>query len=70
MIGGIFVMLHYPLAFLVFFVAFLLTAIWLIPKIWSGVKIIFSKLSAFFSGKATPPTPPKTGTTHKELPLT
>ncbi len=69
-IGGIFVMLHYPLAFLVFFVAFLLTAIWVLPKIWYGVKVIAFKLYSFFSGKTPPATPSEPGTTAKELPLT
>jgi len=69
-IGGIFAMLHYPLAFLVFFVAFVLTAIWILPKIWAGVKIVFQTVVGFFSGK-TPqgPKPPETVTTPKELPF-
>lgn len=50
-IGGIWTMLHYPLAFLVFFVAFLLLAIWLIPRIWTGVKTVFQTLVRFFTGK-------------------
>ena len=69
-IGGIFAMLRYPLAFLVFFVAFVLTAIWILPKIWAGVKIVFQTVVGFFSGK-TPqgPKPPETVTTQKELPF-
>ena len=57
-IAGIFTMLHYPLAFLLFFVAFLLTAIWLLPKIWVGVKTVFQAITSFFSGKTPPETPP------------
>ena len=53
-IGGIWTMLHYPLAFLVFFIAFLLLAIWLLPKIWSGVKTVFRTLVRFFTGKKEP----------------
>jgi uncharacterized protein DUF4126 len=69
-IGGIWAMLHYPLAFLVFFIAFLLAAIWIVPKIWSGVKIVFQSVISFFSGK-TPPVPPEEGNeAPKELPLT
>jgi Domain of unknown function (DUF4126) len=68
-IGGIWAMLHYPLAFLVFFVAFLLAAAWILPKIWVGVKIVFQTIISFFSGK-TPPTPPQDAdTAPKELPL-
>ncbi len=69
-IGGIWTALHYPLAFLVFFIVFLLTAIWAIPKIWTGIKVVFQKLSSFFSGKKQPTdTPEDTGRTPKELPL-
>ena len=50
-IGGIWAMLHYPLAFLLFFIAFLLLAIYLLPKIWSGVKTVFQRLASFFQGK-------------------
>ncbi len=50
-IGGIWAMLYYPLAFLLFFIAFLLLAIYLLPKIWSGVKTVFQTLVHFFQGK-------------------
>ncbi len=69
-IGGIWTALHYPLAFLVFFIVFLLTAIWAIPKIWTGIKVVFQKLSSFFSRKKQPTdTPEDTGRTPKELSL-
>ena len=72
-IGGIWTMLHYPLAFLVFFIAFLLLAIWLLPKIWTGVKTVFQTLVQFFTGKKeeandTPDTD-NDGTPPKELPV-
>ncbi len=56
-IGGIFAMLHYPLAFLVFFAVFILASIWLLPKIWTGVKLTFQTVVAFFSGKTVEETP-------------
>ena len=68
-IGGIWTMLHYPLAFLLFFIAFLLTAIWVLPKIWTGVKIVFQTVTAFFSGKTKAAAPPETESAPKELPL-
>ena len=71
-IGGIWTMLHYPLAFLVFFVAFLLMAIWLIPKIWTGVKTVFQKLVQLFSGKKDVPPDAKQANENagpKELPV-
>ncbi len=54
-IGGLFAALHYPLVFLVLFILFILMAIWLLPKIWKGIKILFAKLKGFFTGKTTPP---------------
>ncbi|MCK5071619.1 MAG: DUF4126 domain-containing protein [Desulfocapsa sp.] len=69
-IGGIFAMLHYPLAFLAFFIAFLLAAIWMLPKIWSGVKIVFQKIISLFSGNKTPNAPDIPQESPKELPLT
>ncbi len=50
-IGGIWTMLHYPLAFLLFFIVFILLAIYLLPKIWTGVKTVFQTLLRLFSGK-------------------
>ncbi len=57
-IGGIFTMLHYPLAFLLFFIAFILVAIWVLPKIWGGIKLLLASIIRLFSGN-TPPTPPQ-----------
>lgn len=69
-IGGIWTMLHYPSAFLFFFIAFILAAIWILPKLWSGVKTVFRKLTGFFSAKTIPALPQEPGrTTPKELPL-
>ncbi len=50
-IAGLFTALHYPIVFLVLFVLFIVLTIWLLPKIWRGIKIIFAKLQTFFSGK-------------------
>lgn len=68
-IGGIFAILHYPLAFLAFFIAFLLAAIWLLPRIWSGVKVVFQKVISLFSSTKTPDTPVISKESPKELPL-
>jgi hypothetical protein len=70
-IGGLWTMLNYPLAFLCFLVAFLLLAIWLLPKIWAGVKTVFQTLLRFFSGKKSTKKPKDTEQiTPKKLPLT
>ncbi len=68
-IGGLWMALHYPLAFLVFFVAFLLTAIWILPKIWTGVKTVFQSLLNLISRKTPPPAPADDQPGTKELPL-
>jgi hypothetical protein len=69
-IGGIFTMLHYPLAFLIFFVLFLLVAIWVLPKIWTGIKVLFKSIRQFFSGNKPPPVAPQPPhNPQKELPL-
>ncbi len=68
-IGGLWVALHYPLAFLILFVAFLLAAIWILPKIWAGVKTVFQTLLSFFSPKTPPPTAGDGQPRTKELPL-
>lgn len=70
-IGGLWTMLHYPLAFLIFFVAFILAAIWILPKIWTGIKALFQTLAGLFSGKR-PPAPPveERDSAPKNLPLT
>ncbi len=48
-IGGLYAALHFPAAFLVFFVVFILFSIWLIPKLWRGIKTLLLKIRAIFS---------------------
>lgn len=43
-IGGIWTALNYPLVFLGLLLVFILVAIWLLPKIWQGVKRLFAFL--------------------------
>ncbi len=47
--GGLYTALHYPLVFVVFFILFIALSIWLIPKLWRGIKILFAKIRSFFS---------------------
>jgi len=51
-IGGIWAALNYPLVFLGLLLVFFVLAIWLLPKIWQGVKKLFS-----FLGKLLGKTP-------------
>lgn len=53
-LGGLWTALHYPLAFLIAFVLFCLLAVWLLPKIWRGIVLLFRKIQGLF-GKEHPP---------------
>ena len=70
LIAGLWAALHYPLAFILFFIIFLLAAVWVLPKIWTGIKTVFQGLIAFFSRKSSPPpVPDNDQTSQRELPL-
>lgn len=49
-IGGLWAALNHPLWFLVFFVLFILLMIWLLPKIWRGIKALFGWLKRKLGG--------------------
>lgn len=58
-IGGLWTALHYPLTFIAFLIVFILLMVWLLPKIWRGIRWIFRSLANLFSGgKKGPPPPP------------
>ena len=64
-IAGLWTALHHPTLFLLLLFVFILLMIWLLPKMWRGVKTIFRKLGEWFGGKkaasaATLPTDPVT----------
>ncbi len=48
-IGGLWTALHYPTLFVVFLIFFILLMIWLLPKLWKGIKAVFSAIKRFFS---------------------
>jgi len=50
-IGGIWAALHHPWLFLAFLALFVLLAIWLLPKLWKGMKRVFGFLGRMFGGK-------------------
>ena len=62
-IGGIWAALHHPIFFLVFLALFVALAIWLLPRIWRGLKTVFAWLRRKLSGAPpdeprSPPPPP------------
>ena len=48
-IGGLWTALHYPTLFVVFLIVFVVLMIWLLPKLWRGIKAVFSTIVRFFS---------------------
>jgi hypothetical protein len=49
-ITGMWAAVTHPWIFVVFLIFFIILMIWLLPKIWRGIKLIFSKLRNFFNG--------------------
>lgn len=56
--GGLWIALHHPLLFIGLLVLFLLLIIWLLPKIWRGIKKFFQVVSRLCSSKTTHPDAP------------
>jgi hypothetical protein len=48
-IGGVWVALNHPFVFLGLLLLFILLMAWLLPRLWRGVKLVVSRLSALFS---------------------
>ena len=49
-VAGLWTALNHPVLFLVALVIFIGLMIWLLPKIWRGIKRIFNSIRNFFSG--------------------
>ena len=54
-ITGVWACIHHPIGFLVALVIFIVLAIWMLPKIWIGIKKVFRFIINLFS-PAAPPT--------------
>jgi len=50
-IGGLWTALNYPWAFVVFLIIFILLMIWLLPKLWRGIKKVFGFIVGLFKRK-------------------
>ncbi len=50
-IGGLFAALYHPWLFIVLLVLFTLLMIWLLPRLWRGLKKLFSYIGRLFGGK-------------------
>lgn len=53
-LAGLWTALNHPVAFLVLLVAFIALVIWLLPKIWRLLKLMFTKLKRLLSGDPAP----------------
>ena len=54
---GLWTAMNYPLVFIILLSIFILMMVWLLPKIWRGVKLVFTALISFFTGGGKPPRP-------------
>jgi hypothetical protein len=52
--AGLWAALAYPWVFLALFTLFMLALIWLLPKLWRGIRLVFRKIGELFSGKKNP----------------
>lgn len=50
-IFGVWASLQHPELFLVFLLLFIILLIWMLPKVWRGIKKVFRFLGSLFSGK-------------------
>jgi len=50
-IAGLWTALNQPLLFIALFIGFVLLLIWLLPKIWQGIKILFTRITRFFNSE-------------------
>ncbi len=48
-VGGLWTAFHYPLTFIVFVILSILLLIWLLPRLWRGLTIIFARLRQWFA---------------------
>ncbi|MDT8419314.1 MAG: DUF4126 domain-containing protein [Desulfuromonadales bacterium] len=67
-IGGLFAALYNPWLFLLLLALFVVLLVWLLPKIWRGVKLVFTALVSFFRGGRAQPVPTAPPPIPTELP--
>lgn len=60
-IAGMWTALYHPVLFLILLVIFFLLMIWLLPKIWRGIKAVFRAVGRLFKGDAAQGPVPESG---------
>ena len=58
-IVGLWTALHYPWVFVILMVAFIVLMIWLLPKLWRAVKVLFHKIRSWLGGSKPEESEPK-----------
>jgi len=53
--AGLWAALTHPVLFLIAFVVFIVLVIWLLPKLWRGLRAVARKIAGFFGGGSPPP---------------
>lgn len=53
-IGGLWIALHHPVVFIGLLIAFIALMIWLLPKIWRGIKALARAIGRLFGQKPEP----------------
>ena len=53
-IGGVWACLNHPILFLIALLVFIILMIWLLPKIWKGIKKVFQFIFSLFAKKEQP----------------
>ena len=56
-IGGIWAAVNHPWLFLVLMALFIVLLIWLLPKLWRGIKMLAAKIKELFSPRQASPPP-------------
>jgi Domain of unknown function (DUF4126) len=54
-VAGLWTALHYPWVFLGGLLVFILLSVWLLPRLWRGIKRVFRWLARLFGGGTEPP---------------
>jgi len=49
-VAGLWAALNHPTLFVIFLILFIILMIWLLPKLWRGIKSVFAAIGRFFSG--------------------
>ncbi|HYQ70497.1 MAG TPA: DUF4126 domain-containing protein, partial [Gammaproteobacteria bacterium] len=56
-IAGLWTALHHPVLFIILLVIFILLMIWLLPKLWRGLRSVFGFLARSFGTSKSDTTP-------------